>query len=95
MVEVRSYRQVRNYADYKRLVKDEGGFFSVVHEHLVRERSGMLVNVIDGQKKKKKKKKKGEGKVVISIRAESDHVSRWIERLYGQPFVLALGRRGA
>lgn len=67
---------MQNYADYKRLVKDENGFF--VHEHLVREHSSMLANVID------KQKKKGEEKFVIFIRAESTYVSYWIDWLYGQ-----------
>lgn len=77
MIEIRGYHDEQPFADYKRLVKDEGGFF--VHEHLVRERSTFLAEEID------LRKTGGEKKVVLDVRADRRYVSAWINWLYGQP----------
>ena len=77
MIEVRGDDYGESYTDFSGEVKYDRGFF--VHEHLMRERSKMLEEMID------KQKGKGEEKVVITIHAESRYVSSWIDWLYGQP----------
>ena len=86
MIEVRSDDYGKVYTDIWEEEQNYRGFF--VHEHLVRERSSMLEEMIDEQKKK------GEERVVITIHAESVYVSSWIDCLYGQPMFSHCERDG-
>lgn len=78
IIEVQGYHLVQEFACPNMPVYGEWGVF--VHEHLVRERSDVLGQMIDNSDVRSE-----DGKIIIEISAYHSVVGHWVKWLYGQP----------